>query len=353
MQGRQSGGACRVSLRTVWTSGSQDEIDALRAVLREAAKFTRSVAICAEADVLEHDLRNFLNGKSQRPANHIFGLRVLMYAARWTANNPSHHLSTQMELIRKKFEQAIKLQPEEDYFFLHLKRLHVADERSCRRFCDAHSGNYFAYRLGHQKNTIVKSHIEIKSFSPYNRLPRFVNKLVYGPQGDNASVGSVERTAQGQIMSINGSVVFVGFVNYGTNESPTGPFKGMQINIFSEEQFDQHDRPFFEGVFLSYVYGGQYEYGPVKITRTDKSFHKSRLEIRQHDAEELSLREPAVKLYELRKDISQITDVFDNMVFLSSCLEYIINPTHSNKPINAVSAPRASGGGLRRQPAAH
>ena len=328
--------------RDAWAKVTDSEIEQLRSVIAWVVHSHKSstVRLAEEADVHPHDVRNFLAGTGSRPG-HRPGLRMLWFAAR-LEQDPSpakpEEIKSKIRALSDVAKRLAVFEPDDDYFFRHLQRLGVIDEQDCKDICEKISGHYYSHRLSRNTGKIIRSHYEFDKFSPFNRLPHFINRLKYGgPTNRDA----VERTAEGQIVRLGNAYLLIGFVYRGFRElgkrmrGKKVKHDGIQINLFPAVQMDRKSPSVIDGLFLSYVYGERYEMGKMKLLRKDPSGNPNEFDQRQvgeftvDEIEKMEPDEPDLKLSELKLDVSPMLEGQpgqSDTVLLAACLSFLLTP---------------------------
>jgi hypothetical protein len=331
--------------RNAWDDVTSGEIDALRDVIGwfEEHQFS-ALRLANEADVHPHDIRNFLSGTT-RPG-HRPGLRMLWFAAQLQQDASStrpESIKAKIKILSDAARRLAVFEPDDDYFFRHLQRLGMIDEQDCKDICERISGHYYSHRLSRNPGKIIRSHYEFDKFSPFNRLPHFINRLKYGRPNDRAAV---ERTAEGQIVRLGNMYLLVGFVYRGYRELGKRirgrkiKYDGLQINLFPAGQLDRNPPSIIEGLFLSYVYDERYEMGRMKLLRKKTSGGSLKFDPNQvgeftvKEIHEMESEEPNLDLSELKLDVSRIlekqTGKSDmgkpDMALLAACLSFLLTP---------------------------
>lgn len=327
--------------REVWDKQVDDEaVGMLRDAIRAISTIVPRKVICAEAEIHDYDLKNLLSPKAHRPG-HWTGLKLLRFVSEWIP--PAHFDKADVNRINKVKELARRnaaFDPDEDFLFDHLHRLKLLNSDDCKSMCDSIAGDYYSHRLSRRSNHIIRSHYKIFKFNPHNKVPRFVNRLRYGPARSKtgSDSGEIERTAVGQIFRIGHAYVLMGFVHYGYDVRDVDKYDGIQINIFPSAQFANKNNRIIDGIFLSFVYEDKYEYGQMKLLKSRSGFRSG--EVGEFPFREIRKMAPNLQLEHLQTDVAEKiawatrvgkpTPQLDRAV-LNACFSFILAP-HSIRP---------------------
>lgn len=332
-----------------WDEYGAPKADSLRKVIEAAisARSEQSVrqrraAVAEAAGVLEHDVNNLLSGCTPK---HRPGLKILNYAADLPIHGEGIRLDIdpytldEIRSARDLIRKAVPLELDEDYFFLHLKRIGLADEEKCAQFCRTHQGNYYAYRLSHSKNKVVKSHLKILRFNNYNKLPNFTNIVRYNnsDQKRKAEGKNIKRTARGQIVAVGNFYAFIGLVFYGSDPDVAlknrGPklYRGAQINIMPQQGFGGKNT---QGYFLSYIFEHGYEYGPMLLNPCNDDYDKNNVGV--FDIAWLAEHDPELQFDLLKLDVSKNIEPAGLAAMLATCLSF--NPVAGRDRIGSIDS---------------
>ena len=299
-------------LDDAWKKISQDEIDALRRIIRGLEKSADSTSICDQAAIHSYDLRNFLAEKSRRPRPKT-GVRLMAFAARKSKNDIPSDLHKDYDTMKEAARRIFEFDADDDFFFRHINRLRVMDARLCKEVVKAIHGNYYMYRMSAEPNMVLRSHVAVADYNPFDRLPHFVNQAKFGKIDERKAP---MRRSEGQILSVNATYVFVGFV-FDNFEGPSvNPCRGLKFIIVPSVDLNAKDRR-AKGFFASYTHGrgDKYEYGPMCLVRTQDSFSETR--VGEFPIERLSVVEPTLHAHDIKYNVA---DIVDQEHFLSAAL---------------------------------
>jgi hypothetical protein len=321
--------------RAAWEHVSNVEVDALRDVVAwaEAGPWPAH-RLAEEADVHPYDIRNFIAGSGHTRPRHGPGLRMLWFVTESLKQDPAvkpADILTKIELLSATAGRLAIFEPDSDYFFHHLQRLGLVNEESCRNTCERISGQYYSHRLSRHPGKIIRSHYEFLSFTPFNRLPHFINRLRYGALGDK---DAVERTAEGQIMRLADTYVLLGFVYRGYRRAGRNPqegteYDGLQINLFPAGQIGRAPPSEIDGVFLSYVYNHSYEMGRTKLVRKAGRSAFDPDQVGEFTEKQIQELEPGLDLSGLKPDVSRMLNMpkpvaMPDAAILATCLSVML-----------------------------
>ena len=268
---------------------TQDEIEALRRIaLWLRAQGVDSVAIYDGADVEKDDFNNFIRIKSGRGTNIIkyfsnvpsdIFLQRLAYFV-WsdkymralieksninTGDSGSHTLHDDYVCISEHVRSnSIYFNNGDDTLsrVLSLKFIFRENISSLEAFSEKVSGNYYSYRYaGSHPNKIVKSHISVKKYSVYNRVPAFeINRLVTDQI----------KTSRGFVYSLPDQLLFAGSVV----DKAKHPM-GMHIMILPVPSNIYKYRG-SNGIFCVRNGDSSYDFGAIVVVETRDEFLKEK-----------------------------------------------------------------------------
>ncbi len=237
----------RSFLSTTPNGNIPSELETLRAILGKVRENLGSHAraiLSQAANVKEGDIDNFLGQKNDIPSNatniprakqpsNIFQKRMLSFlcsddplAKRITANESGEG----WRALQSKFVQSAKI-PDDDNLFCHLESIGAVTEESCQRLCRVLAGNYDVYRLTSERSGFGRlhiSHLEIRAFDVYNKVPSFVNRITL----DRGK----ERNVTGSVIELGNSYFFFGYVRRdGENiRAKKGAYHGSKVMVLRE-----------------------------------------------------------------------------------------------------------------------
>jgi hypothetical protein len=300
-------------LAKMWQAVTREEVTRLRQVLAEFVDRGSRRNICEDAGVHEHDLRNFLSGKSNRPKFRA-GLRLLAYVAVRPDDDLDRGTRASVRALRKAMQRVTVFDPDEDYLFKHTRRLKLVDASACERIAAQIQGQYYMYRLSPTKEQVLRSHLELERYNPYNRLPHFVNRLKFGPID---AKGAPFRRSEGQVIPVGDYYLFVGFVFDSFKKATITEYKGVKLLVIPAAALHQDAHKPIGGIFVSFSYGrgDRYEYGPTYLMKCGEPF--SEANVGEFPISRLSELGMGLKESDLKLDISTL---LDGTGLLAACL---------------------------------
>ena len=299
------------SPESAWKRVTEDQLKSLLKLVKNIdTRFDRA-AICEDASIHTYDFRNFLSGNSDRPRANI-GIRLLAYVARQPKSDFPAELGADHEAIVSFARSIFEFDANDDYFFRYLDKIKVMSASECRRVAKLAHGNYYMYRFSNKRNVLFRSHVGVKSYTAFDRLPHFINQSKFGPLENRASP---LRRAEGQILALNNTYVFVGFI-FDNFEGSVSGYKGLKLFIVPSAEFHSKEGV-ARGIFASFTHGGgdRYEYGPMCLIRTKENFSVNN--VGEFSLDRLSSIAPALNLADLRLNVEAS---LDQDGFLATCL---------------------------------
>jgi hypothetical protein len=325
-------------LERVWQAVTAPEVDALRTILSHAVRASTLADLAADMEVYEYDLKNFLAGgprptadgnpaKQRRPGGtqrpkHRAGLRFLRYCANYPALHLSPEVQKSVEVAQNAMRRIARLDVDDDYFFKYFDSIKLMDIDKCRTVSENIMGRYYAYRLGQTSGVIVRSHLEVMSFNPYNKIPRFINRLKHGPHNDNSSR---LRKSEGQILEVGNTYIFLSFTFDGDDKRSSYNYRGMKIIITPAENFNVSNAMTCGALFVSYSYQGRYEYGPMIIKKTGDVYDRSK--VGEFSIDEIRSIDTDINIHDLQMDSATLLDAPPSTM-IGACFSYIISRSH-------------------------
>jgi hypothetical protein len=298
-----------------WDLIGADQIKSLRSILVNIATRMKKLSICEEASIHEYDLRNFLSGNSERPRANV-GVRLLAFVARQPRDQIPSELLADYDVVIETARTMLELEADDDFFFRYLDKIRAMSVSECRIVAKVARGNYYAYRLSNKPDVVLRSHLTVKQYSPFDRLPHFINLAKFGSIEERVAP---MRRVEGQVLSVNNTYILVGFV-FDNFEGPVGAYKGLNVCIVPSADLQNRERP-IKGLFVSFTHGSgdRYEYGPICLMRTREEFKESG--VGEFPLSRLGLQEPALVPEDLKYDLKPIQD--DNGM-LAACLSLAV-----------------------------
>jgi hypothetical protein len=156
-----------------------------------------------------------------------------------------------------------------DYRYLHFVESKVIDEEDAQRICRKLQGSYYVYRLSSNSNEYVRGYVQVLGYNVYSKAPRFIH---WRKDKDGK-----ERISMGTILLIQDKYVFSGFI-HGSEVSPIDRPLGIKIMVFPLNSNTREIQPL--GIYLSNDLDGSYEFGAMKIVKTDEPYDSNKIGIR-------------------------------------------------------------------------
>jgi len=129
-------------VENAWRKITRDEIEALRRLMKALEANSDRQAICEDAAVHPHDLKNFISGNSKRPKARM-GVRLMAYAARYeetalSTGTPDLSYSTEQKIadykvVKQAARGIFEFDADDDFFFRHIDKLKVMDAQECEQ----------------------------------------------------------------------------------------------------------------------------------------------------------------------------------------------------------------------------
>ena len=150
-------------------------------------------------------------------------------------------------------------------FFDYLQQLGVIrSENDCKKILDRLAGNYYCYRNTAVGNKVVKGHLFIPPYDVYTKVPSFIHRRL---DDDNKNL----IISKGSVVEINDRYVLSGFVVGPREDASTVlGIKTIVINKGSKDHV-------FDGIYLCSDVISAYEFGRIKIKRTNDKFDRKNI----------------------------------------------------------------------------
>jgi hypothetical protein len=255
------------------------EIEALREILLIARQEFRKTAgrldIVSRANVNGNEFNNFLSRRSTNPESpykiitphNTFQKRLV----NWLFSDEdaiglaqSRMLEKQLALLRDKMIRYARI-PEEDHDFDYFYSIGAVTATRCEEICDTLAGYYNVYRLSSEVGKMHVSHLEVRPFNRYRKMPTFINRI--------ALPGGGERHVVGHIVEIGKNYMFSGYTLRSGKVAAglQGEFIGSKVMIL-KRIYGQGSPKTLMGFY--YTSGSQevYDFGATRAVETNKKY---------------------------------------------------------------------------------